>query len=734
MAIVSILGYYIAKKSIQEQTFSKLTTIRNSKAQEITRYFQTLHNLSSCISENEVTVEAFERFNNAFISIKKTNQLNELELKKLLDSRDDYFYNQYVAKDVSEPLEKNTFLNYLPKNKEALILQNYRNDSNLKSNQALIEYQKALNDYQPFFKSFEKHTDFGNLLLINSKTGDIIYSVNNASSLGGSLLNDSLSKTNLAALFSKLRHLKEPKVEVIDYQSYFPSNFEQKAFMACPIFKNNENIGVLALRVPIDTINKIMTFNNQWELNGLGKTGETYLFGNHYKMRSNSRFLIENPSEFLNSLSKLGYQKSQIEEIRHSNSTIKNITIKTTATVVAINGKTNTKIITDYRGKEVLSAYMPLNILQFKWGITAKIETAEAFENIEVLKHLIIYSFLFVFLITVILSYIISSYVTKPINALSDTAKELSNGNFEALIKIKQKDEIGLLAESFAEMRNKIVTLISNLRIVNGNLEEKQKEIFDSIRYARKIQDNILASAELLNENLPDYFVYFNPKDIVSGDFYWAIKTSNEIATKNSNTTLENTAFYLAVCDSTGHGIPGAFMSLLNVSFLNEAIIEKNITETNEILNDVRQSLIKTFSNEENKDGMDGILVKFEQGKNRLTFSAANNKPILVRNNEYILLDADKMAIGKGIKSDSFNTYSIETQPNDMLYLISDGFPDQFGGDLNKKYKYKKLYEYLVSINSLPLSEQKNALSTEFDNWKKQNDQTDDVIVFGIRF
>ncbi len=734
MAIVSILGYYISKKSIQEQTFSKLTAIRNSKAQEITRYFQTLHHLASCISENTVTVDAFERFNHAYNLIKNNRHSSIQNLETLEQHRNNYFYNLYREKDVSAPLEKNNFLKYLPKNKEAIILQTYRNDTNLKSNALLNDYALALKDYQPFFKSFEKHTDFGDLLLTNSKTGEIIYSVNNTSDLGGCLLSDSLCKTNLAVLFNKLRFLKEPRVEVIDYQSYFPSNFEQKAFMACPIFKDGENIGVLSLRIPIDSINKIMTFNSEWELNGLGKTGETYLFGDDYTTRSASRFFTENPSQFLELVSKLGYQQSQIEEIRHSNSTIKTIEIKTDATLGAIKGETKTKIFKDYRGKEILSAYMPLPILQFKWGITAKIDTEEAFENIETLKHFVIYSFLIVFFIIVILSYIISLVVTKPINELTNTAKALSNGNFEALIKINQKDEIGVLAESFQDMRNKIVQLISNLRSVNENLEEKQKEIFDSIRYARKIQDNILASAELLHENLPDYFVYFNPKDIVSGDFYWGINAVNHKEINSQVPKNKNEIFYLAVCDSTGHGIPGAFMSLLNVSFLNEAITEKHLHEPNDIFNYVRHSLIKTFTNEENKDGMDGILLKIEKGNQIISFAAGNNKPILVRDNTYICLEADKMAIGKGIRTEPFNLYTIETQPNDMLYLISDGFPDQFGGDLNKKYKYRNLYEYIVSIHTLPLSEQKNALSNEFDQWKGFNDQVDDVIVFGIRF
>lgn len=175
-------------------------------------------------------------------------------------------------------------------------------------------------------------------------------------------------------------------------------------------------------------------------------------------------------------------------------------------------------------------------------------------------------------------------------------------------------------------------------------VEDKNKEIVDSINYAKKIQYALLAHEDFLKGNLPEHFILFKPKDIVSGDFYWAAKKGNR--------------FYIAVCDSTGHGVPGAFMSLLNISFLNEAVNEKNILAPNEIFNHVRKRLIESIPEENQKDGMDGILICFE--KNKITYAAANNKPLLISNGQRIELEHDKMPVGKGEKEESYRLFDIK--------------------------------------------------------------------------
>jgi tetratricopeptide (TPR) repeat protein len=249
-------------------------------------------------------------------------------------------------------------------------------------------------------------------------------------------------------------------------------------------------------------------------------------------------------------------------------------------------------------------------------------------------------------------------------------------------------------------------------------VEENRKEILDSIHYAKRIQNTLLANKELINANLPNNFIYFNPKDIVSGDFYWATKKDNR--------------FYLAVCDSTGHGVPGAFMSLLNISFLNEAVNERNIQKPNEIFDHVRQRLIENISQEGQKDGMDGILICLELETKRLTYSAAHNSPVIVKNNTVVHLTADKMPVGKGELNKPFILYEIN-ETDATLYLYTDGYADQFGGPKGKKFKYKQLDELLLSIADLDENNQKLALTEVFDKWKGNLEQVDDVCVLGIR-
>ncbi|HEX7415498.1 MAG TPA: tetratricopeptide repeat protein [Bacteroidia bacterium] len=256
-------------------------------------------------------------------------------------------------------------------------------------------------------------------------------------------------------------------------------------------------------------------------------------------------------------------------------------------------------------------------------------------------------------------------------------------------------------------------------------VEEHQKEIIDSINYAKRIQYALLAHADLLKKHLPQHFVLFKPKDIVSGDFYWATEHENN--------------FYLAVCDSTGHGVPGAFMSLLNIGFLSEAIKEKDINKPNEILNYVRSRLIESISKEGQKDGMDCILIKLEQTFNtqhssfNISYAAANNEPILLRDGQLIELPKDKMPVGKGEKTDSFTLHTLEVQKGDSLLLYTDGYADQFGGPKGKKFKYKPLNDALLQISVQSMEEQKEALSNTFDNWKGNLEQVDDVTVIGIK-
>lgn len=263
---------------------------------------------------------------------------------------------------------------------------------------------------------------------------------------------------------------------------------------------------------------------------------------------------------------------------------------------------------------------------------------------------------------------------------------------------------------------NRIITIQKEL------VEEKQKEIVDSIHYAERIQKALLASDDLLKDNLPEYFVFYKPKDIVSGDFYWA--------------TRKEDRFYLAVCDSTGHGVPGAFMSLLNISFLNEAINEKGIGEPNKVLDHTRKRLIENISQEGGQDGMDGILVTIKPSKEgtELRYAAAYNGPVVIRNKELMELEEDKMPVGKSPREDEpFRLYKKDLHKGDAVYLFTDGYADQFGGPKEKKYKYRQMMGKLLAISDKPMKEQGEILGKEFMTWMGELEQTDDVLFIGIR-
>jgi serine phosphatase RsbU (regulator of sigma subunit) len=232
------------------------------------------------------------------------------------------------------------------------------------------------------------------------------------------------------------------------------------------------------------------------------------------------------------------------------------------------------------------------------------------------------------------------------------------------------------------------------------------------------------------NVDTKKFFILYKPKDIVSGDFYYA--TSH----KHPSSPVEK--FYLCTADCTGHGVPGAFMSMLNISYLNESIIEKNISSPDQILNHIREEIITSLnpegSEEESKDGMDCILCAFDFTNNKLEYAAANNSFYIARNNGLISCEADKMPVGKSPKEhEPFTLHTVQLQKGDVVYMLTDGLPDQFGGPKGKKFKYKQLEDLLLQNCALPMEEQKSKLNSAFEQWKGNLEQVDDVLLIGMR-
>ena len=256
-------------------------------------------------------------------------------------------------------------------------------------------------------------------------------------------------------------------------------------------------------------------------------------------------------------------------------------------------------------------------------------------------------------------------------------------------------------------------------------LNESHREITDSINYAKRIQDALMTSAVYIKEVLPESFILFNPKDVVSGDFYWVYRSPKG-------------QIYFTVADCTGHGVPGAFMSMIGTSLLNEFIIENNIEDTAEVLTKMREQIIKSLDQKglqgENKDGMDMALCKYDPKKGTVQYSGAYNPLLHISKNEINQLKGDSQPVGLHTgKKLPFTSKEIQVAKGDMLYIYSDGFPDQFGGEKGKKYLSGKFKKFLLSISDKPIDEQNTLIKDEFANWIGDHEQIDDVCVMGVR-
>lgn len=261
-----------------------------------------------------------------------------------------------------------------------------------------------------------------------------------------------------------------------------------------------------------------------------------------------------------------------------------------------------------------------------------------------------------------------------------------------------------------------------NMIITNQKqlVEEKNQEITDSISYAKRIQEAILPPARIVNQWLPNSFILYKPKDIVAGDFYWLEKVDDTIL--------------FAAADCTGHGVPGAMVSVVCHNAMNRAVREFGLSEPGKILDKTNELVEETFikSDEEVKDGMDLALCSLSG--NTLQYAGAHNPLWLIRNGEIIEIKADKQPIGSFNEHRPYATHTISLQPNDAFYIFSDGFIDQFGGDKGKKFKARAFRELILSVQGHTIHEQRHLINDAFENWRGELEQVDDVCVIGVRF
>jgi len=324
----------------------------------------------------------------------------------------------------------------------------------------------------------------------------------------------------------------------------------------------------------------------------------------------------------------------------------------------------------------------------------------------------------------------------KIIDQLKENEKLKDRVNRELEQKVRER------TREISEQKEEIESQRDEIEAQRDLLFEQKKEITDSIGYAQRIQAAILPHKTYLDRVIHDYFVLFKPRDIVSGDFYWIKEVDSSIV--------------IVVADCTGHGVPGAFMSMLGITLLNELIVPGNIDQPGEILGQLR-SKVKTMLVQEGnirdqKDGMDMAIGVIDKAKMELQFSGAYNPLYLIRDREHLTgnepgikttvngksgvlfeLKGDKQPIGIHWEEKDFSTQKVRLKDKDAVYVFSDGYIDQYGGGQRKKFKTRKFKELLLSIHSEPMTVQKKQIEGTFEKWRGNIEQIDDVCVIGVR-
>ena len=257
-----------------------------------------------------------------------------------------------------------------------------------------------------------------------------------------------------------------------------------------------------------------------------------------------------------------------------------------------------------------------------------------------------------------------------------------------------------------------------------NEIEERNKNISDSIDYARYIQNAVVSTSGKNLKFLPEYFILDLPKDVLSGDFYWLCEADNKLI--------------IAVMDCTGHGVPGALMSILGITLLNETVLHDHIIQPDKILESLRYEIIQALGQKKGigniKDGIEGSVICFDSVSKKLQYSGSFNPLILIHKDEIFDIKADRIPIGFYEGTGKFTLHEIDIEKNDTIYLFSDGIIDQFGGPGNRRFMIKHLKDLLAGNHKKAMNRQKEILIEELNRWKGDLVQTDDILVLGIRF
>ncbi len=474
--VIGYTGWFNASNALTESSYNQLTSIRAARAQQIENFFKDKEAHLRVLSGNLMFIEALEEFSAAYDLLTLYQQVPD---DKQLNELKSFYAENFYPKLKANGAKPKALQNFYPQYGTAKYLQYHyivANPSDIGEKHLLDKapdqsyYSEVHARFHPPLRLLVEQAGLYDLFFIDKEQGNIVYSVFKEVDFSTNLLSGPYAQSSLAkAVRTIMKNPVRGRVIIQDFKSYDASYGTPVTFMAVPVYEQQTYIGIIAIQLPVAQINSIMTRDKHWVEDGLGKSGEVYLVGSDFTMRSDSRFLIEDADGYLETLEKAEVVEESLQQIKNLNTSILNQQVKTTSAYLAVEGKTGHKIVQDYRGVELLSAYAPLNINNLRWIILAEKKLAEVNKPIVTLQYAMITATVILVLITGVLSLIFASRFLQPIDEITQIATQFLAGHKVSTIKIESGDEIGLL-------KNTVKKLIDNSQQQREKIKAQAQE------------------------------------------------------------------------------------------------------------------------------------------------------------------------------------------------------------------------------------------------------------------
>ncbi|MBL4671377.1 MAG: methyl-accepting chemotaxis protein [Arenicella sp.] len=574
IVISASIGYFSissSRDSLQENAQEKLISIRDARQDAIETYFGTLSDELSSMSNNLMVIDAMKEFGRAFGNEESiVAAYSDDQRSSISQYYDQQFASEYGNRNRGDIPETQSLLNALTAKSEYYQAKYISRNPNPLGSKDLLdsagdgtEYSNLHNKYHPVFRDYLKRFGLYDIFLVDSNTGEIVYSVYKEIDYATSLISGPFREAGIGKVFRKANTSRlGDAVQIADYAQYLPSYDTQAVFIATPIFDKGQKVGVLIYQAPIDRINAIMTLDGKWAEKGLGASGETYLVGPDNLLRNESRFLLEDSEGYLRALASSGVDASLISLIEGRNSSIGLLAVDTPGTQKALAGESGFEIFPDYRNVPVLSAFTPINVLGTRWALMSEIDVEEAFAQASSLTRLILIASLLIAAALAAIAVFVGLRFVKtlsdPIAELDSTVRKLSAGDLDARVDVTTQDELGDLGNA-----------------LNGLMDDKVSSLAAAEQENERLNNSIINLIRALNQISDKDFTVSIP---VSEDIIGTVAASLNTLTEETSDVLKQVAMVSdQVLEVSG-----------DVNNTSNLVIEASAKERDEILETVR--------------------------------------------------------------------------------------------------------------------------------------------------